>query len=220
MIVGAVVFAALGVGIFFVLGTTRDDNAEIVRTMSQWMNERISKRGHKEGEDFVIEKVMVLSRTEARAVVTVGVAYKQQQPPMEITYFEMTRGEGEGWQVGRHLHDDFAAFMKKPANQSEMSLRLAGRYSDRFQRRVDIDNAIDFSFSLGDKEGVVAAFLSTKPFTVEGVKDEKGERLVLTVIGDKKVDQALQIAVYRESFRFTEGEWKTEGPGQIFEIPR
>jgi hypothetical protein len=40
------------------------------------------------------------------------------------------------------------------------------------------------------------------------------------VIGDRKVDQALQIAVYRESFHFADGTWKTDGPGQIFEMPR
>ncbi len=224
-ILGALVLAATGVGIFFVLAAAQDEDAEIRRVLTEFITARNTAKKLRYGDDFYVEKIFILSKTPTQAFASAGIAFAHRDPPLEVTYYDLAKTEGV-WRVAKALHDDFAAFSGTPAWQDRFTRALGEQFAERWRMAVSWQRTLDFSFTIGDQEGVLRAYVSTKPFTLEQVKDDKGERLVIEMVDPKLVESGGQLkpgvvlASYREAWRYEKGTWVADGRGQLFERPK
>ena len=193
IIIGALVVAALGVGVVLVLASQHDDEREILDTTRRWLVERETKGGHKEGEDFVIQKVVLLKRAEKSVIVTAALS-RRGGAAFEPAYLELTR-DREQWRIARDLHEAFGKFFQEVEQQRAQSIRLATVIMERFKVEVEVPGNMRYVWAIGDENAEVYAQVS-KPWKAGVVE-----------------------GMYIETFKYRDGEWVCDGQGRLMEKP-
>jgi hypothetical protein len=197
ILVGALALGGFAVAIFVILASKHDEETEITEATSQWFVQRLTKGGHREGTDFVVEKVLVVSKSPEGAIATAALSFSQSHADFEPNYAELVKEKDKPWRVVRDLHDHFDAYMAGSARQSEMSRRLATLVMERFGVAVEIPVGLPFTFQLGDDNREIVAHIATKPIMMGTVEGR-----------------------YFESYRYRDGTWVSEGPGRLVEKPK
>jgi len=230
IIAGALVFAGLGLLVFFLLATRNNDEAEIIAVTTRSLAEKFTKPGFKEGEAFVIEKVFVLKRTETRAIASGGLQFFNKTA-IEPHYLELEKQQGR-WVVVRDLLAAFYDYMKQGSAQSALSNRLARLLMERFSVTVEIPVGLGFNYALGDEnlelftcDGCGATGPTEEGVThADPVHDRKLSKAsvkeVVAHVATKTFTMGTREGKYFESYRYRDGTWVSDGPGRLMETPQ
>ncbi len=160
------------------------------------VREQLEDENRKEGRDFTIGKLDILSETETEAIVEV---------PLDSTHKDLPTGyllelefSGGDWSVKRDLRKDFTRIATGKEFVRDVAGRLRQRYADRYRLSVTI------------KEGTA--------YTVEVV------RAARQVVGTfefrfsiPRSDGRYDRGIYNERFVYDGKEWVRQGRGQLLE---
>ncbi|HKS16995.1 MAG TPA: hypothetical protein VJU16_06765 [Planctomycetota bacterium] len=189
VVVGAgVVVAGLAV---LVLWQPEPKPEEVAAASLAKIRAELREKGGVEGQHFVLEPPVILSRTDAEVIVRLEIKFPGREPGRE--YHRLIRG-GQGWEFDRDLGRSFTDFVK--AEEKAASERLGKRLAERYQDAVNIP-AGNVRIGARLREAAVADSTDVR---------------VLGSIEIRFLDGGGE-GRYIEDFSFANGKWTMEGLG-------